>query len=336
LSLDLSYDDGQLAIQTAVDQFCAEVCPDDVVKATAGRFPAELWRELAALGVLGAARPDGDGEEGGGALEVAAAMESLGRAVFPGPLAETFLATLVLPPGEADAVAEGTRIATAGEAPWMPWSQTADVFLDVQGDEVFRAAPSGSTGDAAVGSDLGESLGGEQWGRVELERLEKLPNGERGLRVAAIARAAFLSSAARRLIDDAAEHARVRTQFGRPIGEFQAVAHPLADCVMAVDASAMLARAAAERHDAGDFPAATRFAFAARLSSDRAALETAHVTHQIFGALGITLEGPVFHISRRLRQLASTPGAKSAREGLLEEWGLPQDGPENARTQESA
>jgi hypothetical protein len=64
-------------------------------------------------------------------------------------------------------------------------------------------------------------------------------------------------------------------------------------------------------------------AAAARLSARRAALDAAHTCHQLFGAVGITLEGPVFHISRRLRQLASQPpGESAARASLLAQLDL--------------
>jgi hypothetical protein len=47
------------------------------------------------------------------------------------------------------------------------------------------------------------------------------------------------------------------------------------------------------------------------------------VCHQVFGAIGVTLEGPAFHISRRIRQLASrSPGHASLRELVLEGHGL--------------
>ena len=61
----------------------------------------------------------------------------------------------------------------------------------------------------------------------------------------------------------------------------------------------------------------------ARLSAARSAVAAAHVCHQLFGAQGITLEGPVFHVSRRIRQLASqAPGDASARGVLLARLGL--------------
>jgi alkylation response protein AidB-like acyl-CoA dehydrogenase len=105
------------------------------------------------------------------------------------------------------------------------------------------------------------------------------------------------------------------------------VAHPLADVWVRVAGAATLARAAACRFDrAGGealAPDAIAAAGAARLSAARAALGAAHVCHQVFGAIGITLEGPVFHVSRRIRQLASDPARDaSARAAVLATFGL--------------
>ena len=73
---------------------------------------------------------------------------------------------------------------------------------------------------------------------------------------------------------------------------------------MHLAASRTLVRAAAWHFDEDSAEAGVR-ASAARLSARAASLEAAHVAHQTFGALGITLEGPVFHVSRFVRQLAS-------------------------------
>ena len=68
---------------------------------------------------------------------------------------------------------------------------------------------------------------------------------------------------------------------------------------------------------------ARAYASAARISACRAGVEATHTCHQLFGAVGITLEGPVFHVSRRIRQLASQPpGDAPAREALLARYGL--------------
>jgi alkylation response protein AidB-like acyl-CoA dehydrogenase len=140
---------------------------------------------------------------------------------------------------------------------------------------------------------------------------------ERAFALHDIACAAYLAAAGAALVARAALHARTRRQFGRALGEFQAVAHPLADCAMRCDAARILARRAACAFDASAGDVSARAA-AARLSARAAALDAAHVGHQVFGAQGIALEGPVFHVSRRIRQLASLPeGELRAREAAL-------------------
>ena len=130
--------------------------------------------------------------------------------------------------------------------------------------------------------------------------------------------ASRLSRPAERLLDEAAEHARTREQFGRPIGDFQAVAHPLADAWISLTSARALVRAAAEPVDRARGHAGAEVG-AARLSAERAALRASRVAHQTLGALGITVEGPLFHISRRVRQLALAPPgtAGHAREAVL-------------------
>jgi alkylation response protein AidB-like acyl-CoA dehydrogenase len=309
--LDTGFDDAQRAIAGALGAFCAERCGEAAVKACAGRFPAELWRELAALGVLALATPESDGA----ACELVAALGPLGRAVFPGPLAHTFLATQLLPAPEREALARGEAVVAVGAPPLLPWAPVATLWIELDGERAFRARPAGPVAPV-------ETLGGEPWGRVDLERVEELPAPERAFALYETALAAYLVAAGQGLVEATAAHARARRQFGRAIGDFQAVAHPLAECWIRLAAAETLARAAAWRWDAGE-PAARATAAAARLSARGAALDAAHVCHQLFGALGIALEGPVFHVSRRIRQLASQPpGEEPAREALLQGLGL--------------
>ena len=308
---ELDFDAAQRAVSAAVAAFCAARCGPAVVRAAAQRFPRELWRELAAQGVLALLTPEGDG----GAVELVAALEPLGKAAFPGPLAQSFLATQLLGPEERAAVASGEAIVAVGAPPLLPWAAEAEVFVELAGGRAFRARPAGAV-------ERVETLGGEPWGRVALSRGAELPGLPRALAVYAIALAAYLAGAGQGLVEATAAHARTRRQFGRAIGEFQAVAHPLAECWIRLGAAESLARSAAWRLDAGE-PDAFASAAAARISARRAALESAHVCHQLFGAQGIALEGPVFHVSRRIRQLASQPPDEAeAREALLVRCGL--------------
>lgn len=320
MSPDLALDDGQQALADALAAFCRDRCDDAAVRAAAGTFPEALWRELAGLGVLQIGTPEGEG----GALELVAAMESLGRAVFPGPLVDTAFAVRVLPEADRRAVGAGEVVASVGVPPELPFAPVAGVFVELapDGRHAWRARPAGAVAPVAT-------LGGEPWGRVVLEREAELPDVARARGFADAAHAAFQAAAGRRLVDDAAEHARTRRQFGRPIGEFQAVAHPLADAAMATDGAATLARASAFRLDmAGpDDPEAQASAAAARLAADRASLEALRTAHQVFGAVGITMEGPAFHVSRRTRQLAARPGVAPAREAVLDAFVLHPEAP---------
>ena len=207
-----------------------------------------------------------------------------------------------------------------GSPPLLAWAPAAQLFVEIEGQSAFLARPCGAVEPV-------ETLGGEPWGRVELERTAPLGDARRALALHDIALAAYLAAAGTRLVEDASEHARTRKQFGRAIGEFQAVAHPLADAWVQLAGAATLARGAAFRFDraGGESPgpAALAAAGGARLSAARAALGAAHVCHQVFGAIGITLEGPVFHVSRRIRQLASDPERDGpARAALLAAYGL--------------
>ena len=100
------------------------------------------------------------------------------------------------------------------------------------------------------------------------------------------------------------------------------MALPLAEAQLRLTAAETLARAAACGFDAGSSRAGAQ-ASVARLSARRAALGAAFTAHQVFGAIGITTDGPAFHVSRRIQQLATQPpGDGRAYESALAELGL--------------
>ena len=207
--LDLGFDDAQQAVADAVAGFCRDRCTETVVRAAADEFPFALWRDLAALGVFAIATPEGDG----GAVEIVAVMESLGRAVHPGPLAETTFAMQLLPAAERARVAAGEAIVSVGTPPLLPWAPIAQVFVEVDGDAAWLAEARGAIEAVAV-------LGGEPWGRATLVRRAALGATARAHALGNLALAAYLGAAGRRLVDAAAEHARARRQFGRAIAGF--------------------------------------------------------------------------------------------------------------------
>jgi len=297
LSLDLAFDDAQQAIHDAVAHFCAAGG-----RSAEADFSPARWRELGALGVLALTTPEGEG----GAAELVAALEALGAAGFPGPLAASFLAVSVLTAAERARIGDGEAIVSVGAPPLMPWAPHASLFLIAERDALWHATPRGPVEPVAT-------LGGEPWGRLQLERGAALGSAPQAFALFDLSQAALLAAHGQSLLDAACDHARTRVQFGRTIGEFQAVAHPLADASMRLAGARTLARAAACAFDEARGATPTRtLAAAARTSARGAALASAHVAHQTFGALGITLEGPAFRWSRRIRQLASQPPREGA------------------------
>jgi alkylation response protein AidB-like acyl-CoA dehydrogenase len=315
-TLDLSFNEDQQAIADAVIRFCQNNCDDDTIKELTGSFPEAQWKEFTAMGLLSPATPEG--ADMGGAAEICAISEALGNNVFPGPVAASFLAVQVLPEDKRQAVMEGSSIVSLSNVgdTLIPFAHHADIFLQTDGVLVFEARPEGNFENI-------DTLGGEPWGKGNLVTGAELENSQRSLTVNSIATAAWLCGAGMKLVQETSEYATVRKQFGKTLGEFQAVAHPLADAQINLTAAQLLARAAASCFDVGDLGQASVQAAAARMSANRAALGAAFSCHQVYAGIGITLEGPAFHITRRIRQTASqAPGSSYAEEALLDDIGL--------------
>ena len=308
MSIDLDFDDGQAGIATTLSQFCKARCGAEIVKGSGGEFPQALWQDLASLGVLAVASEAGEG----GPREVVAMMETLGIALFPGPLAATLLATQLTGPEERVELTLGTGIAAVGRPPLFQFGTVATIFFEVEGDDVYRVRPRGEIKPV-------DTLGGEVWGRVECERIHHFDDASRALTLYRIALAAYLVGASAGLIRAAAEHAATRKQFRQPIGQFQAVAHPLADVYIRTEAARLLARSAADQLERAASTASFE-SCAAYYSARCAAIDAAHTCHQVFGAIGITLEGPAYHYSRRIMQLAAVgPPPEVTTEALYRE-----------------
>jgi len=99
-------------------------------------------------------------------------------------------------------------------------------------------------------------------------------------------------------LDRAATYARERVVFGRPIGQNQAIQHPLAECWMELEAARLMVMSAAWQYDTGKLSGAA--ANAAKYLAAEAgfkACQTAVMTH---GGMGYARE---FHVERYLREI---------------------------------
>lgn len=313
--LDLDFNEDQVAISAAVDRFCTQNNVADIARQSGEPFPRQLWQDLAEVGVF---YPAAEGHDAGGALALCAIAETLGQHVFPGPIVATCIATQVVDGGTAASLLNGTRLVSlsATGSTLLPYGTEADLFLIADDNQLSLAHPPENV-------EAVTTLGGETWGRAPLQIDKVLPDASRAFVIGNIVTAAYLTGAAWQLLRRASEHAATRKQFGKTLGEFQAVAHPLADCAIALTGSQTLARAAACSFDGDELEETERLAAGSLVAARRASLNTAFACHQVFAGMGVTLEGPAFHITRRIRQLASSPptGARE-QERLLADAGL--------------
>jgi alkylation response protein AidB-like acyl-CoA dehydrogenase len=257
---------------------------------------AGLWTELAEMGFLGLCAEDG----GGGPRDLVVAMEALGRVVCPGPIVATTAAALLLERSQLEELNAGRLRVTFTDGVHIPWVDSCGVLIEVQDGQAWLVADPGQLTPV-------RTLSAEPWAVGSPTRGRQLPESTRALTLFDLGVSAYLIGCARRLIDQGAEHARLRTQFGHVIGDFQAVAHPLAIALAQNNASSQLVGLAAFEMDHGQCdPARARLV---RMASTKAALTAAAAVHQAMGGLGFAIETGVGVVSTRIRQWSLLPPA---------------------------
>jgi alkylation response protein AidB-like acyl-CoA dehydrogenase len=311
------------------------------------RYRDGLAPSLAEQGLLGLHVAEADGGQGFGLAELAIAIEELGRALVPGGFLPSTLASAALVAAGADgkliaSLADGTRSgalalsaridaadATDGS---LILSGTAREVLGAPGADLIILPARGSAGIRWVAVDAAllnvtavESLDlTRPLGRVVADNVV-VPAGRilAGLtedRIAGLA-AVLLGAEATGIADwavhTAAEYAKIRHQFGRAIGQFQAVKHRCARMLVAAEQAAAAVWDAARAADAaGGDPGGRDFAAAAAavLAAD-AAVSCVHDCIQTLGGIGYTWEHEAHLYYRRamtLRALLASAAAWSA------------------------
>jgi alkylation response protein AidB-like acyl-CoA dehydrogenase len=265
---------------------------------------AELWKDLADLGLLGLSTP----AVGGTPLDVAVAMETLGAYLCPGPVLATIAAAELLDGEQLDAVVSGVIRPTITDGRYLPWAGSAGLVIGLDETSAWLAQVDGEPVSEPV-------ISGETWGIARITRGAALGDAGRATAMFNLGLASYLLGAGRRLIEQGARHAATREQFGKPIGAFQAVAHPLASSWAETNAAWALAQLVAAEFDAGPSgPGPVARSRKLREAATRASLGAAYAVHQVMGAMGFSTESGVASASTRIRQwsllppLAAAPG----------------------------
>jgi alkylation response protein AidB-like acyl-CoA dehydrogenase len=191
-----------------------------------GATPEPTWAQLAELGWTGVSIAEEDGGAGLSFLEEAVLFEELGRALYRGPYFSTIALTLpALPAEERAAVAAGEASWTLALAPLVADLDTVTGVAIVGGDTIWEL--DGGEREVLATNDESRPLGvvsGGEAGR-ELCSSEVLPAlRTRSLAILALEAVGVGSKA----LELAIAYVSEREQFGRRIGTYQAVSHPLA------------------------------------------------------------------------------------------------------------
>ncbi len=292
----------------------------------------DAWRApyagLAQLGVFGVALPEEAGGAGGTVDDLCAMVDEAAAAMVPGPIATTAVATLVVPSSQAElleALVSGERTAglalsaelkhdggrASGTAEYVLGADSAGVLLLPAGEDflLVDATADGVTVEALTPTDFSRPLA-----RVVLDGApaEVLPaSRQRVVDIAATVLAAEAAGLARWTLKTAAEYAKVREQFGKPIGSFQAVKHMCAEMLLR---SEQVAVAAADAARAADGAEDTQLSIAAAVAA-AAGIEFAKANAkdciQVLGGIGITWEHDAHLYLRRAYGISQFLGGPS-------------------------
>lgn len=152
--------------------------------------------------------------------------------------------------------------------------------------------------------EVGETLAGEpvryalsDGGVAVAEVAPWLREADLPLALLALLKAAAISGAAETAVTMTIEYANIRVQFGRRIGNFQAVQHIIAR--MAEEAAAATAAVQSAGQEFANSPSGFASAIAKGRASE-AAGEVASAAHQVHGAIGFTAEHNLHRFTRRL------------------------------------
>ncbi|MFG1666688.1 acyl-CoA dehydrogenase family protein [Streptomyces sp. Y7] len=245
-----------------------------------------LWLRLADAGVFGLAVPEAHEGLGVRPVELAVAFVELGRHAVPGPLVETVAAAALLAglpdPGPAKrllpALAAGEAMATlAWRTPYALDGDVATTRLALTAEGV-RLSP--GHGSVRASLDPARRLTPLEPGG---ELLGPGPPTAEVLTRARLATAAQALGVGLALLDKTVAYVKQRTQFGVPVGSFQAVKHRLADARIKLEFARPLLFGAALTLEPADVAAA-------KVTACEAAYATARTALQLHGAIGYTAE----------------------------------------------
>ncbi len=336
--MDFDFSEAQYELRDEARRFLERECPPAVVRELVedpSGWSKDLWKQMADLGWMGLPFPEEYGGLGQSFLDLTLVLGELGRTLAPVP----YLSSVVLA-GQAvvhhgseeqrrrllPRISSGDRVAAVvlpdGEGPVvrsepdLAGERTA--VLDAPLADLLVVAAEGPDGPCwfvveegfdvvpQIAFDRTRPLGTVALAGVPGERLER-PGLQPALRIGVAAVCAEMVGVAERILEMTVAHAKVREQFGRPIGSFQAIKHKCAEMAMGLEASRAAAMYAcwAVAADAEDADEAV--SVAKSYCSD-ALGHLAEEAVQVHGGIAYTWEHDMHLYLRRMKSLEALMG----------------------------
>ncbi|ETW21987.1 acyl-CoA dehydrogenase, partial [Mycobacterium gastri 'Wayne'] len=321
----------------------ARVAPSEVLHAALDATPATpienpppYWQAAAEQGLQGVHLAESVGGQGFGILELAVVLAEFGYGAVPGPFVPSAIASALIAAHDPEAkvlseLATGAAIAAYALDSGLTATRQGDVLV-IRGE--VRAVPAAAQAAVLVLPVAIDS--GEEWVVLRAEQLEIEPvRSLDPLRPIAHVRAnavevtddvvlsnlsmttahALMSTllsaeavgVARWATDTAASYAKIREQFGRPIGQFQAIKHKCAEMIADTERATAAVWDAARAIDE-DSPHVEFAAAVAATLAPTAAQRCTQDCIQVHGGIGYTWEHDTNVYYRRALMLAASFG----------------------------
>lgn len=304
MNLHLTHDQ-QLLRETLAKLFKTESSPARVRAAEATGFDPQLWSLLVDMGITTLRLTESAGGAGLGLMEAALVAEEAGCHLASVPIAEPLAASRLLENLNTDVanrclsdVLSGALITLlpqelqAGAEQVAPAGTVAQGVLALEGDNVLLFS-------LLAPASVEKNLGSDALARSALEQ----PGSRVVVAHGAAARRAFLAAVeewklltaatltglAKQTLQMAAAYSGERQQFGRAIGSFQGIAHPLADSLTEVEGAQLLIWRAIWATSTAQPDAAAAISMAYWWSTQSAGRATSRALHT-FGGYGVSLE----------------------------------------------
>lgn len=226
----------------------------------------------------------------------------------------------------ATATPHNERWAISGEKFFVLDGHTADLIIlsarTSNGVSLFvvQGSAKGLTRTPMATMDQTRKQASLEFDGVEATLIGVNGNGPEVLRrvldLAAIALAAEQVGAAQKCLEMAVDYAKLREQFGRSIGSFQAIKHKCADMLLDVESARATAYHASWCADDADEELSTIASLAKSFCSD-AFTRTASENIQIHGGIGFTWEHPAHLYFKRAKSSDSLLGDSTYHRDLL-------------------